>query len=278
MRILAVLTVAAVFAWAGGQGGRTVGGVPVFAVLGVVAFLINAAAFLPAWAARTERFYDVTGSATYLVVLALALVVGSRSPRGWLLALACATWAARLGTHLYARIRREGRDGRFDAIKQDPARFLLAWLMQALWVYLTAGAALAAMTAPRAVPLDGWAVGGALLWACGFAVEALADAQKAHFRREHPGRFVDRGLWAWSRHPNYCGEVVLWLGVALIAVPELEGPARITLVSPLFVFLLLTRVSGIPLLEARADARWGGKPDYEAYRARTPVLWLRPPS
>ena len=112
----------------------------------------------------------------------------------------------------------------------------------------------------------------------GFAFEAVADSQKSRFRADpaNKGRFIHTGLWAWSRHPNYFGEIVLWIGVAIIALPVLRGWQWVTLISPVFVTLLLTRVSGVPMLEKRADEKWGGQEDYEAYKERTPVLVPRP--
>ena len=91
------------------------------------------------------------------------------------------------------------------------------------------------------------------------------------------GRFITTGLWAWSRHPNYFGEILLWAGIALIAFPVLQGAQLATLISPVFVFVLLTRISGVPLLESRGKKRWGDEPAYQEYKARTPVLWPRPP-
>jgi steroid 5-alpha reductase family enzyme len=280
LAILATLLVAAAIGWAGSQGGLRLGAVPVFALCGTLCFAINWLAFVPAFAAQTERYYDLTGSLTYLTAVGLALVLGNRDPRAQLLALLITVWTLRLGGFLFSRIRREGKDGRFDAIKPDFARFLLAWTLQGLWVFVTAGCALAAMTAATPAPLDSLALLGTCVWIAGFAIEAVADQQKARFRRvpASRGRFISSGLWAWSRHPNYCGEIVLWAGVAIVALPALAGPALATLVSPLFVYVLLTRISGIPLLEARSDARWGGDPEYQAYKARTPVLWLRPPA
>ena len=119
---------------------------------------------------------------------------------------------------------------------------------------------------------------GLLIWAAGFAIEATADVQKSRFRADpaNRGAFIHTGLWAWSRHPNYFGEIVLWIGVAVIALPVLQGWQYVTLISPLFVILLLTRVSGVPLLEKRADEKWGGQDDYEAYKRRTPVLVILP--
>jgi steroid 5-alpha reductase family enzyme len=138
---------------------------------------------------------------------------------------------------------------------------------------------LVAITATLRKELDLIALIGLLVWGFGFAIEVAADAQKGRFRAdlENKGRFIHTGLWAWSRHPNYFGEIVLWIGVAIIALPILRGWQWVTLISPIFVTVLLTRISGVPLLEKRADEKWGGQEDYEAYKARTPVLIPRPP-
>jgi steroid 5-alpha reductase family enzyme len=102
----------------------------------------------------------------------------------------------------------------------------------------------------------------------------VADNQKGRFKADpaNQGKFISTGLWAKSRHPNYFGEIVLWIGVLLIAVPVLEGWQWVALLSPVFVALLLVKGSGVPLLEAKADKKWGGQPDYEAYKKNTPVL------
>lgn len=272
--------IGAVVAAAGSAGGLRVSGWPVFALCVALAYLVNWVAFVPAYLRRTERFYDLTGTLTYLLVTGLALVAGSRSLLAAVLATLVAVWALRLGTFLVRRIRREGRDRRFDQIKGDPGRFLVTWTIQALWVVLTAGAALAAMTSPGDPGIGPVAVLGIAVWVVGFAIEAAADAQKSAFRNDpaNRGRFISTGLWAWSRHPNYFGEITLWVGVALIAAPALSGWQYVTLVSPLFVTVLLTRVSGIPLLEARGAKTWGDDPQYQAYLERTPVLVPRRPA
>lgn len=279
--IVASVVVAAAVAVAGSHGGVTVGPVPVFALCVGLAFLLQWLAFVPAYLRQTERFYDLTGSVTYLSVTGLAVGLGPAvDARALVLAGVVVVWAARLGSFLVRRIHQAGKDDRFDAIKPSFVRFLTAWTVQGLWVSLTAGAALAALTTPVRAPLEPLAWLGLAVWLAGFVVEAVADRQKRQFRADpaNRGRFIQHGLWAWSRHPNYLGEIILWLGVALIAAPVLRGWQHVTLVSPLFVFVLLTRVSGVPLLERKADATWGGQPDYEAYKARTPVLvpgWRR---
>ena len=278
--VIGSVLVAAAVAWPGGLDGAEVAGVPVLVLCAALAFLINWAAFVPAWAARTERYYDLVGSLTYLSLIACAVLLGEPDPRGWLLAAMAGVWTVRLGTFLFLRIQRAGSDSRFDEVKQDFGQFLIAWTLQALWVFLTLCCALAVIAGSVARPLGAWAAAGALIWALGFATEVVADRQKSAFRADpaNSGRFISSGLWAWSRHPNYCGEIVLWSGVAVIAWPVLSGWQHVTLVSPVFVYLLLTRISGIPPLEKRAEEKWGDDPEYRAYVERTPVLWLRPPT
>jgi len=280
LTLFPILLLACSVGWAGSQGGTTVGGIPVFALLVGVAFLVQWVVFVVAYLRQTDRYFDITGSITYLSVVGCAAALRpTLSGRSLLLLALVAVWALRLGTYLFRRVRRAGKDKRFDDIRPSFVRFLSVWTLQGLWVTLTVGAALAAMTSRTDRELGFLAGLGAAVWACGFAVESVADFQKSRFRAnaENQGRFIQTGVWAWSRHPNYFGEIAVWLGIALIALPALRGWQYVTLVSPVFVTLLLTKVSGIPMLEKRADAKWGGQEDYEDYKRRTPVLLPRPP-
>lgn len=277
---LVATTLGALVAWAGSDGSVVLGPVPVFAVVGALAFVVNWVAFIPANAARTEHFYDLTGSITYLsVTLGALLLSGAPDLRAWIVAAMVVVWAARLGTFLFRRVRRDGGDGRFDQIKRNPLRFFMTWTIQGLWVLFTAAAALAVITSEERVDLGAIASIGIAVWVIGFAIEVVADRQKSVFRADpaNKGSFIATGLWAWSRHPNYFGEILLWLGIALIAVPVLEGWRWVMLISPVFVWALITRVSGVPMLERRADEKWGGDEAYEAYKASTPVLMVKPP-
>lgn len=270
-----VILIGAFVAWAGSQGGVSVGGVPLFGLLVGLAFLIQWLAFIPAFLRQTERFFDLTGSVTYSSVVLLALLLsGKMDGRSLLLAGLVMIWAIRLGTFLYGRIHKAGKDDRFDELKPSFIRFLMVWTLQGLWVTFTAAAALVAMTTAQAKGLDIFALVGLLLWAIGFAIEVVADNQKSRFKADpaNRGKFIRTGLWSRSRHPNYFGEILLWTGVAIIALPVLQGWQWIVLISPVFVTLLLTRVSGVPMLEEKADKKWGGQPAYEAYKASTPVL------
>ena len=245
---------------AGSQGGTAVRGIPVFALSVGLAFAIQWLAFIPAYLRRTERFFDLTGSLTYILVTTMAALLSPPpDTRGTLLFALVVTWAARLGTFLFRRVRSAGGDARFDDIKPSFLRFLSVWTLQGLWVSLTVAAALAAITSLQRVSeataqsarldLDAFLIAGLLVWVIGFSIEAVADAQKSRFRANPANKdsFIRTGLWSWSRHPNYFGEITLWTGVAIIALPVLQGWQLLTLISPLFVFVLLTRMSGIPL-------------------------------
>lgn len=236
---------------------------------------LNVLAWIPAYRLRTEHFYDAVGSLSFLSTIgAVILFVQPAWPV--LVLLACAAlWSLRMAAFLVTRVRKRGKDGRFDEIKRDPFRFLNAWTMQAFWAFLCLLPILVMADSGEPAALTPWWFAGVGLWVIGFLIEVVADDQKRRFRQQHPDgkRFIRSGLWAWSRHPNYVGEILLWTGLTVAVVPSLAGGSWVALITPVFVFWLLRFVSGVPLLEQRADDRWGGDPEYEAYKASTPVLF-----
>lgn len=256
-------------------------GLPLFALCCLLAFVVQWILFVPAFAFQTEKYFDLAGSLTYIsIVLFVWFVIGTGELRPLLIGALVIIWAMRLGSFLFRRISKAGEDRRFRAIKPDFLQFLMTWTIQGLWVSATVAAGLAAMTSNLQIPLDLYALIGATLWAAGFVIEVVADNQKSTFRAEpsNQNRFINTGLWRWSRHPNYFGEILLWSGIAVIAYPSLQGWQYATLLSPVFVWALLTYVSGVRMLEHRAKKQWGDDPEYQAYRAKTPVLILMPPS
>ncbi len=273
-----LIVIGVLVALAGSQGGATLGGVPIFTISVGLAFLIQWLVFIPAYLFQTEKFFDLTGSITYISVVGVAVCYSRYSTdldaRSILLAALVIIWALRLGTFLFRRIQKAGKDDRFDEIKPSFIRFLNVWTIQGLWITFTAAAALVGITTVTRKDMDVFAIIGFLVWVFGFAFEVVADSQKSRFNADpaNKGKFIQTGLWSRSRHPNYFGEIVLWVGIAIIAIPVLQGWQWVAMISPLFVTLLLTRVSGIPLLEKKADKKWGGQEDYEAYKKNTPVL------
>ena len=256
-----------------------IGGVPAMAWCAAIVFGIQWLAWIPASLLQTERFYDLTGGMTYILAVVFSLWAGSQSDdpgtRELLISALVAIWALRLSAFLFLRIHHAGKDGRFDKLKTSPIRFMVPWTLQALWVFLTLNAVLVINTqSGEAPPLGLWDGVGLALWVVGFSVEVIADSQKSAFnsKEENDGRWIDEGLWARSRHPNYFGEILLWAGLATFGVLCFEGTELVAWVSPIFVYLLLTRVSGIPILDRRALERWGEDPDYLSYREATPTL------
>ncbi len=270
-----VILIGVGFATAGSVGPVEVAGLPLFAFGVLLAFLIQWLVFIPSFLGKTEKFYDLTGGLTYLTVTIIGVAFSPQLDlRSILLASMVCIWAIRLATFLFLRIHKAGKDGRFDSLKASFLRFLLAWTLQGLWVTFTIATALAAITSPVKKELGWMGVIGLIIWLFAFAFEAIADAQKSAFKADpaNKGKFIQSGLWSWSRHPNYFGEIVLWIGVALVALPVLQGWQYATLFSPVFVALLLTKISGVPILEKSADETWGGQPEYETYKEQVPVL------
>ena len=277
--ITVAVCISVLVALASAQGSLISGEYPVLFICLFIAFIIQWIVFLPSFYFSTERFYDLTGSITYMIVIVTALYhksefIGSRSDlRSLLIAGFVIIWALRLGSFLFLRVLKDKEDRRFSEWKKNFHQFLRVWTLQGLWVFLTSVAAVTAITSRKIIEPDLFLYIGSFLWVFGFLFESIADYQKRKFRSENKNKFIQSGLWSISRHPNYFGEIVLWFGIALIAFPTLVGSQYISLISPVFVYLLLTRVSGVHILEKHADDTWGKKKDYKAYKEKTPVLF-----
>ena len=256
------------------------GRIPLFAMCSSLILLVHLFVFIPSWIYKTEHYFDLTGSVSYVGAVGCAYYFNTDSTiRQTVLASLIAIWALRLGTFLFLRVKRIGKDVRFDRLKQNFLRFAMTWCLSALWVILTAAAALATLTTEGQSGVDIFMVVGILIWIVGFTFEAVSDMQKNTFRADpkNEHRLIASGLWAWSRHPNYFGEIILWFGIAIIAFPALSGLNYATLLSPVFVWFLLTKISGVPLLEAKAEKQWENDLKYIAYRNATPRLVPHPP-
>ncbi|MEZ8032461.1 MAG: DUF1295 domain-containing protein [Candidatus Poseidoniaceae archaeon] len=248
----------------------------------VVCIGIQWVAWIPASIGKTERFYDLTGGLTYLTVVGFSLWAGSQSEppsvRELMVSLLVVIWSLRLSSFLYFRIHRTGKDGRFDQLKTSPIRFLVPWTLQGLWVFLTMIVVIVINTQADTAPALGiWDGVGVSIWMLGFGIEAIADRQKTAFNTEskNQGKWIDSGLWSYARHPNYLGEILLWTGIAFFGISCFTGLERVAWVSPIFIYLLLTKVSGIPILDKRALEKWGEDPEYQKYRENTPALLPR---
>jgi len=250
-------------------------GISSIAVCALVAFSIQWLMFIPAAIFQTERYYDLTGSLTFIGLTGIALWAAKPlSLYEYMLAAMIIIWASRLGSFLFIRILRDGSDQRFAEIKPDKYRFFSAWTLQGLWVFLTSCAVISAIVSTNQTPVGAISLLGMVIWLLGITIEIVADRQKSRFRKLSANRhkFISCGLWGYSRHPNYFGEILLWIGAAIAAIPALTGWQYAVLISPLFVTLLLTKISGVPLLEEKAEKKWANDQDYIHYKESTHVL------
>ena len=254
-------------------------GIPIILLCAIVSFVTHWMIAVPSLITSSEKYFDFTGMvATLLVVLtamfALLSSGAEASIRSVFVASFVSVWTLRLGIFLYKRIVKAGEDSRFRDIKKSIPKFLMTWTLSALWVFLTTVNAITLIALNPLEPIGIFFIMGALLWLLGFGFEVIADRQKKYFSEQpkNEGRFITQGLWSVSRHPNYFGEIILWAGIAIISLPFLSGWQYVTLVSPVFVFLLLTRISGLPFLEDKAEKKWGEDKDYIEYKKRTPIL------
>jgi len=250
-------------------------GINAFTFILIVAVLLQIIFFIPSFLLKTEKYYDLVGSLTYITTVSLAYFsVENKTMIDSIIYFYVMVWALRLGIYLFRRVRNDGKDVRFEQAKRHFLWFLQYWMGQALWVSLTASPAIIGILSPEDDLLPLLAMIGMALWLSGFTIESVSDYQKRVFRKENdPSEaFIHTGLWARSRHPNYFGEIMLWTGIAVIASNTLTGIEYITLVSPIFVYILLTRMSGINKLEQIADERYGHLEEYQRYKRNTPVL------
>lgn len=245
----------------------------------VIIFGIQVVVFLPSYWAQTEHFYDLTGGITYLSTMGYMAyrhqqIFGDWDLRSIVLTALIGLWAIRLSSFLFTRVKRVGKDVRFDSLKTSFTRFLLTWMLQGLWVFMCTYPALIALASPSKSD-TAFLLMGSGVWVVGWVYQVIADRQKTAFNKNptNEGKFINVGLWKQSRHPNYVGEVVLWTGITLIAFPSFTGLQWMGCVTPLFVYWLLNKVSGVNLLEVRADKKWGDDPAYLAYKKTTPIFF-----
>lgn len=257
-------------------------GVPILFACMSASFIIHWIVFIPSFLKNTEKLYDITGTFSFIATLAIASIFTisinkAIYTRSIVVIILITIWTLRLGIFLLTRILEHGEDKRFREVKKSFSRFLVWWSISAFWVFITSLNALTMIINNVNFYSDIFFYSGLALWITGFVFESLADRQKKSFQsnQKNRGRFINTGLWSISRHPNYFGEILVWTGIAIITLPTLSGLQFLTLISPVFIFFLLTKVSGINILEKNSDKKWGDDPDYIMYKKNTPVLFPR---
>ena len=245
----------------------------------LLAYVIHWIAYIPAYIFQTEKFYDLTGSVTYLSVVWFVFLSTYQSISlnfgNLILVLLISIWTIRLGLFLFMRIHKAGEDKRFRTIKTSASQFFMTFTISGLWVTLCSMCALVAISSPEGLVMNALTYIGIILFIIGFGIEIVADNQKTAFRSIEANKdsFITSGLWSKSRHPNYFGEVLLWFAIAVISFSSLEGLQLITLISPIFTYILLVYVSGVRMLEDMNDKKWADDENYKSYKENTPMLF-----
>ena len=252
------------------------GSLSLFLLCTIIIFFLQWIVFIPSYFLSTEHFFDLTGSVTFITVSILAFLMNdSKNLRQLIVLVLIMIWALRLGSFLFLRIRKAGEDSRFTIIKKDFLVFFLTWNLQGLWVLFTLFGALTILTSNNNQNFGILDIIGILIWIIGFVIEVVSDRQKSEFKshESNDGKFIQSGLWKYSRHPNYFGEILIWTGIAIIGISVYSGFGWLGLISPFFVFVMLNYISGVRLLEKQAEERWGGNDLYQSYKSKTPVLF-----
>ena len=246
----------------------------------LLVYIIQWVAFIPAYIFQTEKFFDLTGSITYSSVFIYCIYLTTSGDLNWgslVISILVILWAGRLGTFLFTRIAKDGEDKRFRTIKPDIAQFFMTWTLQGMWVSLCSLCAITGIASETGIIVNNIFYIGLVMFIGGFAIEIVADQQKSAFRAipENRNKFITSGLWSKSRHPNYFGEITLWTGVAVMSFSSLSGIEYLTLISPIFTYLLLVKISGVRMLEGRGQKTWGNDEEYIAYMNNTPMVMLK---
>jgi len=243
-------------------------------------FFIHWLFFIPAYIFQTEKFFVFSFSFTYLIASFYALLNAPSYNIFSIVVVSCIVcWAIRLGTFLFMRINKDGEDKRFREIKPSFSRFLMTWTLSGTWVSICLLCVLTAICSSSGVVGGKLFYLGFIFFLFGFIIEIVADYQKTLFRSKpiNKNKFITTGLWSFSRHPNYMGEIVLWFGISIMSISSLSGIEYITLISPVFVYLLLTKISGVNFLEESANKKWGHLDEYKDYMRKTPKIFFKFP-
>lgn len=245
----------------------------------LISVVFNLALFIVAFKLQSDKLTDISYALSFLILAGAAFALNEKTAYGTVLLIMVAIWAIRIGGFLLYRVIRAGKDARFDDMRSSFLKFGQFWLLQGVSVWVLMIPFILALTTGT-VTFGGWALAGFVAFAAGLVIETVADLQKLAFnsRPQNKGKWIESGIWRYSRHPNYFGEILVWVGVYIYTIQALGGTfgVLVGLINPVFISLLLIFVSGIPLLEKSADKRWGRDKAYRAYKARTSVLVLWP--
>lgn len=252
----------------------------VFLITSGAVMLYMCAWFIAARIRGRNDIADVAWGLGFILAAATALILGGHYPaRGVLVTGLVVVWGLRLALHIHSRNRGKGEDPRYRTWREEWGKwfilrsFLQVFMLQGMLLLLVAVPVVFINTAPE-TPLGLRDLPGLAVWLYGFVFEAVGDRQLLKFIRDpaNRGKLMTSGLWRYTRHPNYFGEVTLWWGIWLLALPLPNG--WMTIIGPLTITTLILKVSGIPMLEKPYE----GRADFQEYKRRTSAFFPLPPT
>jgi tryptophan-rich sensory protein len=240
-----------------------------------IALGINILMFIPAFIFKTDKLTDISYAVTFVAIGLFGLLNNQINLLSTILFSMIFIWAFRLGTFLLVRIRKIGKDKRFDGMRENLFKFLRFWILQGIsvWIILIPSIFLFNSNFKNITTIS---IFGFVIWFFGLLIESVADYQKYIFNNDekNKNKWIDIGLWKYSRHPNYIGEILIWFGVYIFTFPALsKWQSIVGFISPFYITFLLIVISGIPLLEKKADQKWGKIKGYMNYKKQTGILF-----
>lgn len=233
-----------------------------------ISFFINLIMFLIAFWKQTDKLTDITYSLTFIALVFLSYTNSEKSFVDLVILILVIIWAVRLGLFLMSRVSALGKDDRFDKMRPKFFSFLGFWCLQALSVFIVSLSFLLAFIAVRKIPTSIFYI-GLMVAIIGLIIESLADYQKNRYKTKNRNLFMSVGLWKFIRHPNYLGEILFWVGIFLISFSYTQNYFWIAMIGPAWIILLLTKVSGIPLLEKKWEKKYGSMSSFREYQKRS---------
>ena len=247
---------------------------PIVYIFTIIILILNTLSFMHSYAFKTDIFFDLIGSISFISVgVASLILITDVDANQILIFFLLIFWALRLGPFLFIRRLSAGLDERLSEYFKSPLSLYFIWTMNSLWVFLTSLSMIIIFSSSQnnEFGLIQWL--GLLIWVLGFLIEVVSDTQKSKFNKKNKGAFIDVGLWKYIRHPNYLGEIIIWLGIFVISISYINSIfTALSILSPIFVFILLRFLTGVPQLEQRGQEKWGKQEKYLKYKEKTGIL------
>ncbi len=238
----------------------------------VISVGINLLMFIPAFIYKTDKLTDISYAVTFIAVSLVGYIFSPKYLAQFIGLTLVLIWAFRLGIFLFIRINKIKKDSRFDGMREKFIKFLRFWLLQGITVFIILIPCVL-LWSQNSTTFNSVSIIGVLVFIVGIILESVADFQKYQFKNQRLPNWIDVGVWRTSRHPNYLGEILIWIGVYLFCIPSLTfGQGILALIGPIYISVLLIFVSGVPLLEKSSDKKWSKEKAYQKYKSEVPVL------